>query len=165
MGMNVTDNPIPADMFMTADRVRNFLVSFEDFSQPLRAGESVEVVRGIRPWKCRDKRQRVHDGDNSIDALINGVDIKVEPLCKLLAYRRIAQPRVGTCAASAGVPARRPKRHALVPPYLVAALPTVLNGRNAYLADGVQQVLGREPHDLTDYARGTAATGTWESQR
>ena len=41
---------------------------------------------------------------------------------------------------------------------------TVLDGRNAYLADGVQQALGREPRDFTDYARETAATGIWESQ-
>jgi uncharacterized protein YbjT (DUF2867 family) len=42
---------------------------------------------------------------------------------------------------------------------------TVLDGRNAYLADGVQRALGREPRDFTDYARETAATGIWESQR
>ncbi len=41
---------------------------------------------------------------------------------------------------------------------------TVLDGRNAYLADGVQQALGREPRDFTGYARETAATGIWESQ-
>ncbi len=42
---------------------------------------------------------------------------------------------------------------------------TVLDGRNAHLADGVQRALGREPRDFTDYARETAATGIWESQR
>ena len=42
---------------------------------------------------------------------------------------------------------------------------TVLDGRNAYLADGVQRALGREPRDFTDYARETAATGIWEDQR
>ncbi|MFQ5891091.1 MAG: NAD(P)H-binding protein [Gemmatimonadota bacterium] len=41
---------------------------------------------------------------------------------------------------------------------------TVLDGRSAYLADGVQQALGREPRDFTDYAREAAATGVWESQ-
>jgi len=38
----------------------------------------------------------------------------------------------------------------------------VLDGRNAYLADGVQRALGREPRDFTDYARATAATGVWD---
>ena len=41
---------------------------------------------------------------------------------------------------------------------------TVLDGRGAYLEDGVQRALGREPRDFTDYARETAATVTWESQ-
>ncbi len=41
---------------------------------------------------------------------------------------------------------------------------TVLDGRNAYLADGVRRALGREPRDFTGYVRETAATGVWESQ-
>ncbi len=38
----------------------------------------------------------------------------------------------------------------------------VLDGRNAQLADGVQQALGRAPRDFADYARRTAAAGTWD---
>ena len=37
----------------------------------------------------------------------------------------------------------------------------VLDGRNAMLADGVQQALGREPRDFADFVRDTAATGVW----
>jgi uncharacterized protein YbjT (DUF2867 family) len=37
----------------------------------------------------------------------------------------------------------------------------VLDGRNAYLTDGVQRALGREPRDFADYARRTAAAGVW----
>jgi hypothetical protein len=37
----------------------------------------------------------------------------------------------------------------------------VLDGRNAYLTDGVRRALGREPRDFGDYARATAATGIW----
>ena len=37
----------------------------------------------------------------------------------------------------------------------------VLDGRNSYLTDGVQQALGRPAHDFADYARDTAATGVW----
>jgi uncharacterized protein YbjT (DUF2867 family) len=40
---------------------------------------------------------------------------------------------------------------------------TVLDGRNAFLTDGVQRALGREPRDFTEYARATAATGVWNS--
>ncbi len=55
-------------------------------------------------------------------------------------------------------------RHAI--PEDVAALvmylfTTVLDGRNAFVADGVQRALGREPRDFTDYASDTAAAGVW----
>ena len=40
---------------------------------------------------------------------------------------------------------------------------TVLDGRNAYLTDGVQRALGREPKDFADYARDVAATGVWNA--
>lgn len=38
---------------------------------------------------------------------------------------------------------------------------TVLDGRNAYLTDGVQRALGRPPKDFADFARTVAAAGTW----
>ncbi len=40
---------------------------------------------------------------------------------------------------------------------------TVLDGRNAYLTDGVQRALGRPPKDFADYAREIAATGLWRA--
>lgn len=39
---------------------------------------------------------------------------------------------------------------------------TVLDGRNAYLTDGVQRALGREPRDFGDFVRATAATSVWD---
>ena len=41
---------------------------------------------------------------------------------------------------------------------------TVLDGRNAYLGDGVQRALGREPRDFTDYARRVASAGAWDTR-
>jgi uncharacterized protein YbjT (DUF2867 family) len=38
---------------------------------------------------------------------------------------------------------------------------TVLDGRNAYVSDGVKRALGREPVDFADYARTVAASGMW----
>jgi len=38
---------------------------------------------------------------------------------------------------------------------------TVLDGRNAGLADGVQRALGRDPTDFASYARRAAAAGAW----
>jgi uncharacterized protein YbjT (DUF2867 family) len=38
---------------------------------------------------------------------------------------------------------------------------TVLDGRSAYLSDGVQRALGRQPRDFRDFAREAAAAGVW----
>ncbi|MDH3282697.1 MAG: NmrA family NAD(P)-binding protein, partial [Gammaproteobacteria bacterium] len=38
---------------------------------------------------------------------------------------------------------------------------TVLDGRNAYVCDGVRRALGREPADFAKYARRIADTGVW----
>jgi hypothetical protein len=38
-----------------------------------------------------------------------------------------------------------------------------VRGRGAYVTDGVQRALGREPRDFSAYARETAATGAWSS--
>ncbi len=38
---------------------------------------------------------------------------------------------------------------------------TVLDGRNAYVCNGVQRALGREPTDFAEYARRIAASGVW----
>jgi uncharacterized protein YbjT (DUF2867 family) len=40
---------------------------------------------------------------------------------------------------------------------------TVLDGRNAHLANGVQRALGREPRDLAGYARDVVSAGAWAS--
>ena len=40
---------------------------------------------------------------------------------------------------------------------------TVLDGRNAYVCDGVQRALGREPIDFADYARRVATRGIWNT--
>jgi uncharacterized protein YbjT (DUF2867 family) len=53
-----------------------------------------------------------------------------------------------------------------VPPEHVSLLTylfgEVMDGRNAYLVDGVQRALGTEPRHFRDYARATAATGVWD---
>jgi uncharacterized protein YbjT (DUF2867 family) len=48
---------------------------------------------------------------------------------------------------------------------LIYLFSEVLDGRNAYLTDGVQRALGREPKDFADYARNAAATGVWDGGR
>lgn len=39
-----------------------------------------------------------------------------------------------------------------------------LDGRNEYLGDGVQRVLGRQPRDFRDYVREAAASGAWSAR-
>lgn len=38
----------------------------------------------------------------------------------------------------------------------------IREGKNAYLSDGVQRAIGREPLNFTDYAKTAAATGVWK---
>jgi len=40
---------------------------------------------------------------------------------------------------------------------------SVLDGRNAYICDGVQRALGREPADFSEFALRVAARGTWDA--
>ena len=40
---------------------------------------------------------------------------------------------------------------------------TVLDGRNAYVTDGVQRALGRPPKDFAEFAREIAAGGVWRA--
>jgi uncharacterized protein YbjT (DUF2867 family) len=41
----------------------------------------------------------------------------------------------------------------------------LFDGRSAYLADGVQRALGREPRDFRDFARAAASAGAWGETR
>ncbi len=41
---------------------------------------------------------------------------------------------------------------------------TVLDGRNAYLSDGVQRALGREPVDFSEFAQRIARRGVWKNR-
>ncbi len=53
-----------------------------------------------------------------------------------------------------------------VPEQLVGFLTYLFSdvlARHAYLTDGVQRALGRDPRDFRDYARDTAATGVWKA--
>lgn len=40
---------------------------------------------------------------------------------------------------------------------------TVLDGRNAYVCDGVRRALGREPADFADFSHRIAARGVWNT--
>ena len=45
---------------------------------------------------------------------------------------------------------------------LAALFSEVLDGRSAYLTDGVERALGRPARDFAEYAKAAAATGVWD---
>ena len=73
---------------------------------------------------------------------------------RAIRYVQIPPKAFAAGVAEAGLPADI----AWLLDYLFA---TVLDGRNAHLADGVRRALGREPGDFAEYARRTAAAGVW----
>ena len=73
-------------------------------------------------------------------------------------YEPISAEQYGSALLGYGLPAD------FVTP-LVKLFTTVLDGRNARLAEGVQRALGRAPIDFADYARDAAASGVWTASR
>ncbi|MFJ3772925.1 NAD(P)H-binding protein [Streptomyces sp. NPDC090075] len=72
-----------------------------------------------------------------------------------LSYRAVTAREYGANLAAFGVPEPEVE-------FLVELFESLLDGRNAYLSDGVREVLGREPRDFGDFVRETAATGVWK---
>ena len=71
-----------------------------------------------------------------------------------LRYTPITPGEFADGMTAAGVPAD-------IVELLVLLFTETFDGRNASLADGVQQALGRPPRDFTEYARDAAAEGAW----
>lgn len=69
-------------------------------------------------------------------------------------YRQIAHGELTTALAVEDIPGEFIE-------LLSYLFTTVLDGRNASLADGVQRALGRPPRDFAEYARDAAAAGAW----
>lgn len=72
-----------------------------------------------------------------------------------LTYRAVSARQYGDDLAGFGVPDGEVE-------FLVELFESLLDGRNSYLSDGVQQVLGREPRDFSEFARDAGAAGVWK---
>lgn len=72
-----------------------------------------------------------------------------------LTYTPVTARAYGADLAGFGVPPEEVE-------FLVELFESLLDGRNSYLSDGVQQILGRAPRDFTDFVREAAAAGTWK---
>ncbi|MFD9318293.1 NmrA family NAD(P)-binding protein [Streptomyces sp. NPDC060053] len=73
-----------------------------------------------------------------------------------LTYTPVPAHQYGERLAGFGVP---PEEAA----FLVELFESLLDGRNAYLSDGVRQVLGREPRDFAEFAKESAGAGVWKA--
>jgi uncharacterized protein YbjT (DUF2867 family) len=72
-----------------------------------------------------------------------------------LTYRAVSARQYGEVLAGFGVPAEEVE-------FLVELFESLLDGRNAYLSEGVQEVLGREPRDFGEFVREAASVGVWK---
>jgi uncharacterized protein YbjT (DUF2867 family) len=75
---------------------------------------------------------------------------------RVVRYQQISQDAFNQAVRASGAPGD----YAWLLNYLFE---TVLDGRNAFLGDGVQRALGREPRDFAGFARRVAATGVWDA--
>ncbi|MFF0199908.1 NAD(P)H-binding protein [Streptomyces sp. NPDC005017] len=71
-----------------------------------------------------------------------------------LPYRAVPARAFGEMLMEFGTPAEEAG-------FLVELFETLLDGRNAHLSDGVEQVLGRAPRDFADFVRESA--GAWKA--
>jgi len=69
-------------------------------------------------------------------------------------YRAITSAQFAASLLEEDVPAE-------VVDLMVELFAVTLDGRNAYVTDGVREALGREPRDFGEYAREAAADGVW----
>ncbi|MEU6451404.1 NmrA family transcriptional regulator [Streptomyces sp. NPDC046979] len=76
---------------------------------------------------------------------------------RTLTYRAVSAREYGENLTAFGVPAQEAA-------FLVELFGSLLDGRNAHLSDGVEEVLGRAPRDFGDFVREGAATGTWDPE-
>jgi uncharacterized protein YbjT (DUF2867 family) len=74
-----------------------------------------------------------------------------------IGYTAVPAADYAVALAAEGVPAE-------IIELLTYLFTTVLDGRNAQLGDGIQQVLGRPARDFADYARNAAGTGIWNQE-
>ncbi len=125
-----------AEPFVDVDDIADVVVAA--LTEPGHAGEVYEVT-GPRLLTFTDAAAEI--------AYASGRDI---------AYVPLSHDAFIKGAAESGAP----EEAVWLMDYLFS---TVLDGRNAYLADGVHRALGRPPKDFSVYAREIASTGIWSA--
>ena len=125
------DTPEP---FVDVDDIAD--VAIAALSEPGHAGEVYEVT-GPRLMTFTDIASDLSDATG-----------------RTIGYVQVPHDAFIDAARDAGAP----KDVVWILDYLFS---TVLDGRNAYLTDGVQRALGRAPNDFTQHAHELAAAGAW----
>ncbi len=133
MTLPVSDIPEP---FVDVDDIAEVAVAA--LSEPGHAGQIYEVT-GPRLMTFREIS----------DELSHAIGREIE-------YMQIPLETFVGAIADSGAP----KEVVWLMDYLFT---TVLDGRNAYLTDGIQRALGRPPKDFFDFAREVATTGIWSN--
>ena len=130
------------------------VVPFEDFNEPFVDADDIADVAfaALTDKKHRGQVYEVTDPDLlSFRETIREIG---EVSNRDIAYQQVPMVQYEKLLAEAEVP----KDFVWLLKYLFTE---VLDGRNAYLADGVKQALGREPRSFHAYAAATAETGVW----
>ena len=153
----------------SAFMAQNFNESF--FLEPVRAGEVAFPA-------AEDLAEPFIDADDIADVAVAALttDGHVGPVYEVTGPRLVGWAQaVAEIATATGRPVRYlpvsleeyaslltdSQVPAEVVKMLTHVFTEVLDGRNAYLSDGVQRALGRPPRDFADFARAAAATGVW----
>jgi uncharacterized protein YbjT (DUF2867 family) len=158
---------------------QNFGESLGDAGEPERKGFLLDPVRsGLVAFPAGETAEPFIDVDNIAEIAVAALadDRHAGQLYE------VTGPRLLTFAeavAEIGAVAGREVRYLPVTPDEYAAaliaegepaelagmlrdlFATIFDGRNAYLADGVQRALGRPATDFADYARKAATMGAW----
>jgi uncharacterized protein YbjT (DUF2867 family) len=151
------------------------------FAQNFSEGNFLDELRtGALSLPVADVPEPFVDADDIADVAVAALteDRHVGQTYELTGPRLLT---FSEAVAEIGLAAARPLKFVSVPAdAYVAALPeygvppevielltylftTVLDGRNAHLADGVQRALGRPPRDFAEFAKSAAATGVWNN--
>lgn len=122
--------------FVDADDIAD--VAAAALSDDAHAGEIYEVT---------GPRLLTFDQVTEEIALASGLDVR---------FKQIPHKAFVSAVEASGTP----KDVSWLMDYLFS---TVLDGRNAYVGDGVERALGRKPADFSDFARRMARSGVWKN--
>jgi len=138
---------IAGEVALPASDVPEPFIDIEDIAEVAVAALTDQIERGqvfeLTGPRMLSMEQAVNEISQAVSRPIQFIDVSIEDFMEGLTQQQVPEDLVS----------------------LLAELFTeVLDGRNSYLTDGVQQALGRAPRDFTEYAKITAATGVWASR-